>query len=115
MSKHIVNQGLEDSGGVGQAKGRHHVLRMHCRCVKSCLTLIPFLDADQMVSLSSGQSGRLSVEELVNRKLDDRAEWREQESQMIVIRRDTHTASMGWSGRKSGVDYGTSNPKGMRS
>ena len=47
----VINQPLEDCGGVSQAEGHDQILIMTTRGVKGCLTLVPFTDAHKVVSV----------------------------------------------------------------
>ena len=52
VSEHIVNQGLENSRGIGEAEGHYQVLMMPRRSVKGRFPLISLSDLDQMVGIA---------------------------------------------------------------
>lgn len=49
--KNIINEGLEDSWGVGLTEGHNQELIMSSGCVVSRLSFVPFLDPNQMIGI----------------------------------------------------------------
>ena len=69
VPEHIVDQGLEDCRGIGEAKGHHQVFVMPSGSVECSLPLIPLSDADEVVSIAKvklGEDGG-SLEQLEGR------------------------------------------------
>ena len=53
----IVDQGLEDSGGVDESEGYNQVLKVAQRCVERGLPLVSLPDADQVVCVTAIKLG----------------------------------------------------------
>ncbi len=57
VAEQVVDQSLEDGGGIGEAKGHHQVLIVSRRCVERSLPLIAFPDAHQVIGIPEVQFG----------------------------------------------------------
>jgi len=58
VDEDLVDEGLERCRSVGESKGHHQIFEMAIACAKRCFPLVPFGNADSMVSFTEIKLGK---------------------------------------------------------